>query len=256
MRRIDDCNCTPRCKPQARGRTQLLVFAAASLTEVLSTAIAPAYAAVAPNVTLRFNFAASGILRQQIEQGAPADIFFPASVGQMDILQAENLIVNDSRFDIVGNTLVVIQQPGTTGFNNMQDLLNAESIAIGNPAFVPAGVYAIESMIFFGLFDQLQPKLIFADSVLGVVDLVTSNQAQVGFVYNNDALENQTAVEVAFVVPEESHAPIIYPAAVIRSSPFRLASENFINFLRTEEAQQYFRENGFKQIVFPKDCCH
>lgn len=131
--------------------------------------------------------------------------------------------------------------------------LNADSIAIGNPAFVPAGVYAIESMIFYGLYAQLQPKLIFADNVLGVLNLVTTGQAQAGFVYNNDAVENPD-VQVSFVVAEESHAPIIYPAAVIRSSQYRLASENFINFLRTEEAQQYFVEHGFNQIVFPKDC--
>lgn len=250
----NECNCTPRCKPKATAPcTELLVFAAISLQEVLSQRIAPAYHEVAPNVSLRFNFNASGTLRQQIEQGAPADIFISASEGQMDILQEEGLIVDSTRFDLVGNTLVVVQQPGTTGFNSMEDLVNAESIAIGNPAFVPAGVYAVESMIYYGLYDELQPKLIFADNVQGVVDLVLSGTAQVGFVYNNNAVETPE-LEIAFIVPDESHAPIIYPAAVIKSSNRRLSAENFLDYLKTEEAQQYFRELGFKQIIFPKPC--
>lgn len=228
--------------------TELTVSAAASLQNSL-TEIQKVYTEKNPGVKLTFNFGASGPLQQQIEQGAPADVFISAGKKQMDALEKKNLIVKDSRVDLLGNVLVLIAGKDNTSITSVQDLVKpgVGKIAVGTPKTVPAGQYAQESMTSLKLWDTLQPKLVMASDVTQVLSYVETGNADAGFVYKSDA-QGSSKVKVVATVPENAHKPIVYPAAVIAASKNQQAAINFLKYLESPEGQQIFAKYGFKTM--------
>ncbi|MGD1856914.1 MAG: molybdate ABC transporter substrate-binding protein [Leptolyngbyaceae cyanobacterium] len=240
--------CAPRAPLALSGaessEATITVSAAASLQDALD-AIAPEFGKAYPNITVDYNFASSGALQRQIEQGAPADIFFSAASKQMDAL--EDLIVSDSRQDVVANSLVLIAPSASTlSLTDIAQIKDADvgQIAVGEFRSVPAGQYAQQVFQNLKLLDALAPKFVFGNNVRSVLSAVESGNVDLGIVYATDAALSER-VKVLTTVPADVHQPIVYPAAVIQGSAYGEAAQTFIDFLITEPAQTVFAEFGF-----------
>jgi len=223
----------------------LLVSAAASLTDVLQD-VGMLYEDEHPGVQVQFNFAASGALQQQIESGAPVDIFLSAANKQMDALESQGLVATETRQVIVTNQLVLVAAMGAPEVLDLADLADGAiaKIAAGEPRSVPAGDYADQALKAAGLFERLQPKLVYANSVRQVLQFVEAGNAQFGLVYATDAkLSDQVTVVQA--IPADLHAPILYPGAVLQRSDRPELARDFLQFLTSDTAQQAFQGYGF-----------
>jgi molybdate transport system substrate-binding protein len=233
------------CVPQNADEV-ITVSAAASLQEVLA-AISPTFTTAHPNISVSYNFGSSGALQQQIEQGAPADVFISAATKQMDALSAKGLILPNSRQNLVTNRLVLIAPVASQlAITDLAQLKTADisHFAIGEFRSVPAGQYAEEALKKLALFDALKSKFVFGNSVRGVLSAVESGNAEVGIVYATDAALSDR-VRVVVSIPPSAHSPIVYPIAAVKSTPHAEAAETFIRFLKAEAAQEIFEEFGF-----------
>ncbi len=234
-------------QPAAQAQTlELTVSAAASLQDALE-AITPEFHAAYPAIAVSYNFGASGALQQQIEQGAPADIFFSAAAKQMDVLAEKGLILKDSRQNLLINSLVLIapaQSP--IAIADIAQLKEAEVgvVAVGEFRSVPAGQYAEQVLTKLNLLESLQSKLVFSNNVRGVLAAVESGNADVGVVYATDAALSER-IKVLATAPAATHQPIVYPIAVVGDSPNPDAAKTYIAFLQTPAAQTKFKEFGF-----------
>lgn len=229
----------------AQSPSEITVSAAISMKDSLEEA-ARLYHDEKPDVTLHFNLGASGTLQQQIEEGAPVDVFISASPSQMNALESKGLIEPGTRKDLVRNRVVLIVPKGTTIISSFQDLTRAtvEIIAVGEPQSVPAGKYAQEVLTHLGIYDQLKPKFVLAKDVRQVLTYVATGNADAGIVYSTDALTSKDVTVVA-TAPEDSHSPVVYPVAAIKASRNSAAAKAFIAFLLNTEAQQIFKKYGF-----------
>lgn len=224
---------------------QITVSTAASLTDAFKE-LGPKFEASQPGSTVRFNFAASGVLLQQISQGAPVDVFVSADQDTMDRAVAQKLIVPESRKNFVTNSLVLVE-PGKDGpsLKTLQDLTGAavRKIAIGKPATVPAGRYTQQTLTSANLWTALEPKFVQADNVRQVLDYVGRGEVEAGFVYRTDAMLFGDKVKIVLTPP--GHTPVSYPVAVVSDSPQKAVAQKFVNFLLTDAAQQVLSKYGF-----------
>jgi molybdate transport system substrate-binding protein len=228
---------------------ELNVSAAASLTDVIKE-INALYMQENPNVTITQNFASSGTLQQQIEQGAPVDVFFSAAAKQMDNLQNEDLILVDTRQNVVTNSLVlIVPLDSTLNITSFNDLTadKVQKIAVGDPQFVPAGTYAKQAFDLLGITTQIEPKEVIASDVRQVLTYVETGSVDAGLVYMTDALISDS-VKVVAGAPAEINAKIIYPIAVIKASTNVEAAQAYINFLFSDEARAIFEKYGFSMV--------
>ena len=222
---------------------ELLVSAAASLTDALKEI--GAKFEKESNTKVAFNFGASSMLARQIEEGAPADVFFSADEAQMNRLQ--NKIVPASRCDLLTNVLVVIaRNDSAENLSQLSDLAKPEitRIAIADPQGVPAGVYAKEVLIKSKLWDKIEPKIAPTENVRATLAVVESGNADAGFVYKTDAMIS-TRVRIALEIPAEFEPKIVYPAAILAGSRHQEQAQRLLAFLKTEEAGEVFRRLGF-----------
>lgn len=234
---------------QAQQRTSLTISAAISLKDSLEE-IKQLYPRSQSNITLTYNFGASGALQQQIEQGAPVDVFVSAAVKQMDTLQSKGLLLEGTRKNLLGNQVVlVVPATSSASLSNFKGLTGSafKKIAIGEPRSVPAGQYAEEVFKSVGILEQIRPKLVFGNNVRQVLTFVESGNAEAGVVYTTDA-RTSSKVKVAVTAPANSHSPIIYPVAVIKSSKNQAAARAFVQFLSTSQAKAVFTKYGFTAL--------
>lgn len=223
----------------------LTISAAVSLKDALD-ALTPLFAKVRPQVTLHFNLGASGTLQQQIEQGAPVDVYISASPDQMDALAKDSLLMAGTREDLVRNTVVLIAPVAGSRITGLQDLRNpaVKFIAIGEPRTVPAGKYAQEVLTHLGLYDELKSRFVLAKDVRQVLTYVASGNADAGIVYATDA-KTASQVKVVAVAPEDSHEPVVYPVAVLKSTQNAEVAKAFVTFLLSAQGQSTFQQFGF-----------
>ncbi|MDO9199155.1 molybdate ABC transporter substrate-binding protein [Rhodoferax sp.] len=224
---------------------QLTVSAAVSLTNVFNE-LAPKFEAGKPGVTLRFNFGPSGVLLQQVVQGAPVDVL--ASADQATVTRGieQKLFDADTRRDFARNTVVlVVPAQGAADIKTLADLTSASvrRIAIGKPATMPAGRYAKEALDSARLWSTLEPKFVFADNVRQVLDYVARGEVDAGFVYRTDAALG--AGKVKIVLTTEGHTPVSYPVVVVSESRNKALARDFISFLSTPPAQDALAKYGF-----------
>jgi molybdate transport system substrate-binding protein len=222
---------------------QLTVSAAASLTDAFKE-IGPRFEAAKPGATLRFNFAASGVLLQQIAQGAPVDVFVSADQETMNRGVELKAIAADTRRDFASNSLVLITPPAGH-VKGLRELTQADvkRIAVGKPASVPAGRYSQQALESAKLWSDLQPKFVFADNVRQVLDYVARGEVEAGLVYRTDAELVKDKVHI--VVTVSGHAPVTYPAAVVADSKQAALARDFVAFLGSAEAQAILARYGF-----------
>lgn len=224
----------------------LLVAAAASLQNVLEQ-LDPLFESANRGITVNYNFAASGPLQQQIEQGAPVDLFISAATRQMDALQKKNLILTNTRRNLLTNSLVLVMPRNSTlGLTSFRQLTNSNvrRISVGEPRSVPAGQYAEEVFKNLGILAQLRPKFVYGNSVRNVLGTVESGNADVGVVYATDARISDQVRQVA-TAPSNLHSPIVYPMAVIAASRKQQAASTYAQFLTSQQAQDIFKKYGF-----------
>ncbi|MEQ8962303.1 MAG: molybdate ABC transporter substrate-binding protein [Coleofasciculus sp. C2-GNP5-27] len=224
---------------------ELMVSAAASLQDAMK-AIAPLYTQDQANVTITYNFGSSGSLQQQIEQGAPVDVFLSAAPKQMNALQEKDLLLPDTRKDLLKNSMVLVTPKDKTDISNFKGLTTdkVSKIAIGDPESVPAGQYGKEVLTSLNLYKPIQDKLVFAKDVRQVLSYVETGNVEAGLVYATDANVSNN-VKVVATAPEASHAPIIYPVAVLKESKNLDSAKAFVQFLSTEPAKTVFEAYGF-----------
>ncbi len=223
------------------------VFAAASLKTALDE-IAADWQTQTGN-TVVISYAGSSQLAQQIQQGAPADIFISAAVDWMDTLQDAEDIVPDSRHDLLGNSLILVASDpdaAPTEISSSLDLagmLGDGKLAMALVDSVPAGIYGKEALTSLGLWDQVEPNVAQAENVRAALALVATGEAPLGIVYTTDAVA-EPGVSVVGTFPENSHAPIIYPAALVAESTVAAAPE-FLDYLSSDDADAVFEAQGF-----------
>jgi molybdate transport system substrate-binding protein len=231
--------------PLAAAAQQLTVSAAASLTDAFKH-IGARFEAANPGATVRFNFAASGVLIQQIVQGAPVDVFASADQETMARGVAAKLIDTATRRDFAANTLVMIAPAQNSAAPaDLADLAKpgVKRIAMGKPATVPVGRYAQQALESANLWAPLQSKLVFADNARQVLDYVARGEVEAGFVYRTDAQLMQDKVRIALTAT--GHAPITYPVAVVADSKQPALARAFAAFLLGPEAQAILARFGF-----------
>ncbi len=226
-------------------KPEVTVLAAASLTDALDEIIAE-YEKDA-DCTITPSYAGSGDLVQQIEGGAPCDIFISASKANMDQLEEENLIDTDSRQDLLTNKLTLIATTENKDTISMDTLTTdaVASIAIGEPTTVPAGKYASQVFENMGITDQISGKIIEAKDVRAVLTYVTEGNADCGFVYRTDAELEKDNIAIIGDVDESLHDAIVYPAAIMKDAPQADSAADFYEYLQSDFAKEVFEKYGF-----------
>lgn len=227
-------------------KVELTISAAASMTDAL-TEIQEKYEVRHADVKLNFNFGGSGALQQQIEQGAPADIFLSAAVKNMSALVDAGLIDSNHQVNLLKNELVVVvPTDGTVQIDHEADLTNKEikTIAIGIPESVPAGAYAQDALTTLNLWNTLQGKTVQAKDVRQVLQYVETGNADAGFVYKTDALTSNK-VRIAFSVDNSAYKTIQYPVGIVKATKHAKEAEDFYNYLQSQESIDIFVKYGF-----------
>lgn len=237
----------PTAAPTQEPETvELSVSAAASLTEAL-TRIQAAYQKEEPYVNITMNFASSGALQTQIEEGAPADLFLSAAQKQMDALSEKGLIVEESRVNLLENKVVlIVPKDSTANITGFEDCLGdaVGMIAIGDPASVPVGQYAQEVFTYLNGWDTVLAKANLGTDVKQVLSWVESGDVDCGVVYSTDAAVSE-GVRIIAEAPEGSHKTVSYPAALVKAGEHQEAAQDFLDYLKTDAARQIFTEYGF-----------
>jgi len=229
----------------------ITIFAAASTTNVMEKIADDYERNTACSVTTVF--AASGTLARQIESGAPADLFLSANVEWMDWLEQSAIVKPENRTNLLGNDLVLIV-PKFTDFSSfnlntpqgLQSFLGERRLAIGDPASVPAGRYAVAYIRRMGLSKDLKDNIVTAASVRAALTWVARDEAIAGIVYRTDAMI-EDSVSIAATFPAPSDAPIIYPLALMGRTPHADARA-FYDHLQTYASAVAFTDGGFRRV--------
>ena len=226
---------------------EILVAAAASLKNAYEEELIPMFEEQNPGVTVTGTYDSSGKLQTQIEEGLEADVFMSAATTQMDALNEEGMIASDTITNLLENKIVlIVPSSSELGLASFEDIAKAESIALGDPASVPAGQYAQEALTNLGIWDSIKDKVSFGTNVTEVLNQVAAASADAGIVYATDAASMADQVTVIAEAPEGSLAePVIYPVAVVANSAHPDEANAFVDFLKTDEAMAVFESYGF-----------
>ncbi|MDO4853464.1 MAG: molybdate ABC transporter substrate-binding protein [Clostridia bacterium] len=251
----------PAASPALEEPVELVVFAAASLTESL-TEIAEAYKTVAPNVTLVFNFDSSGTLKTQIESGAACDLFLSAAPKQMNQLDASkptdvnpgglDFVLQGTRTDLLENKVALVvpegNPKGVGSFGDLVEKLKNEELllAVGN-ADVPVGQYTQKIFAYYGIDEaDIASKLTYGSNVKEVTAQVSEGAADCGIVYATDAFS--AGLTIVDTATKDLCGQVIYPAAVLNTTEHESEAKAFLAYLESDEAGAIFLRVGFTPL--------
>jgi molybdate transport system substrate-binding protein len=232
---------------RAADTPNITVFAAASTTNAITDIIALFTAENKGRVTA--SFASSSTLAKQVNQGAPADVYLSANPKWMGFLEKNHVIEPGTRFDLLGNRLVLIapldSNMGVTispGFD-LAGLLGQEKLAMGDPDHVPAGIYGKQALTALGVWEGVASKVARSKDVRAALMLVERGEAPLGIVYATDAAISKK-VKVVALFPENTHPAITYPVALVagKATP---GARAFLEFLKTSASGAVFEKYGF-----------
>ena len=232
--------------PLAAHAASITMFAAASLTDALKD-VGKAYKAKTGNDVV-FSFAASSVLAKQIEASGGADAFMSADSDWMDYLDKKGLIEHGTRKDLLGNRLVLVSPVDQktpiviAPHFDLAGALHGGKLAVADPGSVPAGKYAKAALSRLGVWDSVSGQLAPAENVRAALAYVARAEAPLGIVYTTDALSDGR-VRIVGTFPDNSHAPIVYPAAMVKGG--KADAKTFLAFLRGPEATAIFQQDGF-----------
>jgi len=225
----------------------ITVYAAASATDALNE-IGGLYAAAGKG-KLSPSYASSSTLAKQIENGAPAQVFISADEKWADYLEEKKLLVPGSRVALLGNRMALIAPVDSKVKLEVAPnfplaaALNGGLLSVGDPDHVPVGIYTKAALQKLGVWADVEAKLARTDSVRAALAFVERGECPLGIVYTTDAAIDPK-VRVVSVFPEDSHPPIIYPAALVAGQETPAARE-FLDYLQTPAAKDVFRKYGF-----------
>ena len=238
---------------KSAGKTEIFVFAAASMTETLES-LKKTYQASHPEIEITYSFDSSGTLKTQIEEGAVCDLFISAAQKQMNGLEEGGYINKDTRLDLLENKVALCvaenSKSGIQSYADMKSHLEAGDIlmAIGNED-VPVGQYTQKIFTHYGLDENtLKNKgvLTYGSNVKEVTTQVSEGTVDCGIIYQTDAFSAK--LKVADTATEEMCGQVIYPAAVLSKSAHADEAKAFLAYLQTEEASKVFEEVGFTPL--------
>jgi molybdate transport system substrate-binding protein len=224
---------------------KVLVLAAISVSDALKTIAAEYERTTGTGVVL--STGGSNVLARQIEEGAAADLFISADRPQMERLVNAGLVDPSDRIDLLSNQLVVVVPADRPAkFAGAGDLAapGIRRIALGDPAAVPAGVYARAWLKQAGVWDAVRTRVVPSGHVRAALVAVEEGHADAAVVYRTDVRPG-VRVQVAYVVPPGDAPPIVYPAAVLKRAPHRAAALSFLTYLRSPAARSVFSREGF-----------
>jgi molybdate transport system substrate-binding protein len=224
---------------------EILVSAAASLTDVLKE-ISSGYQTKSKH-TVKFNFGPSSGLARQIEEGAPADMFFSADMPQMDALDKKDRLEPGTRKNLLSNQLVIIVPADSRlALSSPKDLLKTEvkRVALAEPSSVPVGVYASRYLSDEGLWNAIKRKLIPVQDVRATLAAVASGNVEAGFVYKTDAAVSKK-VKITYEVPIDKGPKITYSIAIVKESKRKDTARDFMKYVQSPAAKSTFKKYGF-----------
>lgn len=240
---------------EVAGTTDLVVFAAASMTETMEK-IKEIYETENENVNIVYTFDSSGTLKTQIDEGADCDIFISAAQKQMNALDPEKGDVEGSapidsttRIDLLENKVTLAVPAGNPKDIQAFDEIGTdkvEAIALGN-AYVPVGQYSEELLTKLGIWDEIQPKVTYGSNVKEVTTWVSEAVVDCGIIYATDAYSAGLEV-IAEADDSMLENKVIYPAAILENSENKEVAQDFLNFLQGEEAGEIFKSVGFAPV--------
>jgi molybdate transport system substrate-binding protein len=231
----------------------ITIFAAASLKDALNEIGTSWQAKTGHQAAI--SFAASAILARQIEASGGADIFISADRDWMDYLDNRKLIDHGSRGDLLGNHLVLIEPASSqariaiTAHFNLAGALGGGRLAIADPDSVPAGKYAKAALTSLGVWESVSNQLAKAENVRAALAYVVRGETPLGIVYTTDAL-SEPRVRIAGTFPDSSHAPIVYPIALVNDA--KPLARQFLAYLSGPEARAVFIKDGFIVLGAPR----
>jgi molybdate transport system substrate-binding protein len=230
---------------------------AETLTVSAASSLAPAFREIGKNFEaahpgnrVEFNFAASGVLLQQITHGAPVDLFASADQETMDRAAAGGHIKKETRVNFIGNRLVVIVPKNSSlKITSLKDLASADIkyVVIGNPSTTPNGRYARSAMQAAGVWEAVKSKSVLAESARQSLSYVGRGEVEAGFAFASDAKQDESKVKVVLTVPMTKPHPIVYPIAEVASSKSKLGSA-FIAYVRSPDGKRVLERYGFLSI--------
>ena len=236
----------------AQAQNEVVVFAAASLKNALDE-IAATWSKDTGKPAPKISYAASSALARQIEQGAPADLFVSADLDWMDYLAGKNMIKPDSRFNLLGNKIVLIapkdSKLATVAIKgtDLTTALAGGRLSMANVDAVPVGKYGKAALEKLGAWDGVKDKVAQAENVRAALVLVARGEAPFGIVYQTDAASDPT-VKIVGTFPDNTHPPIIYPIALTKESA-NPEAQAFLNYLRSPAARAAFERQGFTVLA-------
>lgn len=221
---------------------------AASLKNTMEEQIIPAFQKKYPNIKVQGTYDSSGKLQSQIEAGASIDVFISAATKQMQALDDQGLILENSVVDLLENKIVlIVPKNGTKDIKSFSDIVKADNIGIGDPASVPAGQYGKEALVNLKLWDQISKRCSLGTNVTEVLNWVAEGSADAGIVYSTDAKSNKN-VKIVEEAPVGSVKKVIYPIGVVKATVNEDAAKKFTKFLQTKAMLAIFETNGFTII--------
>jgi molybdate transport system substrate-binding protein len=230
----------------ATAAEKVLVYAAASTSNAISEIIKQ-FNQISPDSKVKASFASSSTLAKQIEAGAPAQVFISASPNWMDYLQERNLIIKQSRKNLLSNKIVLITPKGKPIAVEMNKTYNFAThlegkLCIGDPSHVPVGIYAKQALESMGWWKDVKPHIVGTKDVRAALAFVELAECDAGIVYSTDANKSEK-VELAAEFPADSHNAIVYPVAKLASA--NESSDSFLTYLSSPQALAIFKKYGF-----------
>lgn len=240
---LNSCN-------QQQVQSAVLTVSAAGVYRDILAEIDKIYKQDNPNNTITYNIAGSGFLRKQIEQGAPVDIYIPGVAKEMDTLQAQGLVVTDTRLNLTKNSIVLItHKDSNLAISSFKDLTKQQikRVALGSEK-VSAGIYTGEVLKFFDVYERVKTKGVYAEEdIRQVLKQVETKTVDVGITYGTEP-KLSNLVKVIAIAPEKSHTPVISPIAVLKKCQHISAAQEFINFLDSDKVAPIFEKYGFTKF--------
>lgn len=233
------------CSKQETKPVVLSILAGSSLKQPLKE-IKELYSQQNPHVTITYGFSSSGMIQKAIEQGTTADAFITGSNGNIDDLQSKGFILPETHQNLVSSKMVLIVPKNATVIYNFTGLTSnkIKRLAVSDPQIGASGKHALETLTFMNILNQVKPKFVLAKTSVEVLSLVEEGKADAGILFATDALQSNR-VKVVAIAPDNSHSPIFWPVAVLKTSQNIPEAKEFVEFLQSDRADSVFIKYGF-----------
>lgn len=231
------------------GAVELRISAATTLKRAIEELI-PAFEAAHPGVTVVGNYAPSGVLQKQIEEGAPCDVFLSAGPKQVTALIEGGLISAETSRTLCSNDMaIIVPADNPAGIAGPGDLAKAGRLTIGNPETAPTGTKAQEWLVNIGLWDALEPRFVFAENAAQALDYIARGEVDGGLVFASEATQMEGVTVVYLAPASELSTPVRYVIAPTAGTAQAELADAFVAFMLEQQAQDALAAWGFRPVA-------